>query len=96
MTAIALAFPTGSTEEIPQPIIQPVKALKVSDAKGFMERKVPGQARAAQEVNLSFRVSGPLITRPVIEGDGRVLRGLLIALDTRGAIAAGQQNKITG
>lgn len=44
-------------------------ALKVADASGLLERAFPGRARASQEVNLSFRVSGPLITLPVEVGD---------------------------
>ena len=46
-----------------------VIAQKVLDASGLLERTFPGRAKASQQVNLSFRVSGPLITLPVAVGD---------------------------
>ncbi len=65
-------------EEAPEQIVaRPVKAIKVGDVAQVGGRSFPGQAKATQEVNLSFRVSGPLITFPVKVGDeveeGRVL-----------------------
>jgi RND family efflux transporter MFP subunit len=45
-----------------------VNALKVADTSGLSERTFPGRARAGQEVNLSFRVSGPLIAFPANVG----------------------------
>ena len=55
-----------------------VKAIKLGDVSALVERSFPGRARAAQEVNLSFRVSGPLVELPVNVGDA-VTRGDLIA-----------------
>lgn len=46
-----------------------VFATRVADPSGLTERAFPGRAKAAQEVNLSFRVSGPLIAFPVDVGD---------------------------
>lgn len=46
-----------------------VRAVKVSDPADFAKRFFPGQARATQEVDLSFRVAGPLIERPINVGD---------------------------
>ncbi len=65
-------------EEAPEQIVaRPVKAIKVGDVAQVGGRSFPGQAKATQEANLSFRVSGPLITFPVKVGDeveeGRVL-----------------------
>jgi len=48
---------------------RPIRALQVGDATAFAQRSFPGRARAYQEVNLSFRVAGPLITRPINVGD---------------------------
>jgi len=57
-------------EEIPQKeTIRPVKAIQVPDPSEFTGRWFPGQAKATQEVDLSFRVAGPLITLPVNVGD---------------------------
>jgi RND family efflux transporter MFP subunit len=47
---------------------RPVFALKLADASEFAARSFPGRARAGQEVNRSFRVSGPLIELPVQVG----------------------------
>ncbi len=54
--------------EKPEPI-RPVRAIKVGDVESFDQSFLPGRARASQEVDLSFRVAGPLITRPVFVGD---------------------------
>jgi RND family efflux transporter MFP subunit len=52
--------------------------MKVGDVKGMAKRSFPGRTRATQEVNLSFRVSGPLVTRPVNVGD-KVKKGQILA-----------------
>lgn len=49
-------------------VVRPVKAMKVSDVEGFRKRQFPGRAKGTQEVDLAFRVSGPLITRDVDVG----------------------------
>jgi RND family efflux transporter MFP subunit len=55
-----------ATAELPP---RPVKAIKVADVEALTERTLPGRASASQEVNLSFRVSGPLVSLPVKVGD---------------------------
>jgi RND family efflux transporter MFP subunit len=53
------------SEQIEQAeVVRPVRAIKVGDATGMEGRSFPGRARAAQEVDLSFRVAGPLIELP--------------------------------
>jgi RND family efflux transporter MFP subunit len=60
----------GCQEEVPQKsMIRPVRAIQVDDPSEFAKRWFPGQAKAIQEVDLSFRVAGPLITLPVNVGD---------------------------
>ena len=49
-------------------VVRRVKAMKVSDVEGFRQRQFPGRAKGTQEVDLAFRVSGPLITRDVDVG----------------------------
>lgn len=44
--------------------VRPVQAMKVADVQSISGRWLPGTAKATQEVNLSFRVSGPLIELP--------------------------------
>ena len=69
-------------EEVTKEVIRPVHATQVGDVTTFMERTFVGRATAQNEVNLSFRVAGPLVTRPVDVGD-RVEKGALVAaLDT--------------
>ncbi len=58
----------GQTEP-EKTIIRPVRAVKVDDVAGLQSRGFPGRARATQEIDLAFRVDGPLITRPVNVGD---------------------------
>ena len=54
----------GDKEPVKKEIIRPVKAFKVGGAGGISGRSFPGRARAHQEVDLSFRVAGPLIVLP--------------------------------
>lgn len=60
---------SGCTDE--PPVKQPplVFAMHIVDASSLTEGSYPGRARAGQEVNLSFRVSGPLIDLPIQVGD---------------------------
>ena len=72
MTAVLLSFVAfaGCKDEIPQKeTIRPVRAMQVLDPSEFTGRWFPGQAKATQEVDLSFRVAGPLVTLPVNVGD---------------------------
>ena len=69
----------GCQEEVPQKeMIRPVRAIQVSDPSEFAKRWFPGQAKAIQEVDLSFRVAGPLIKLPVKVGD-QVRKGYELA-----------------
>ena len=38
-------------------IIRPVRAMQISDATAYEQRRFPGKAEAHKEVNLAFRVS---------------------------------------
>ena len=68
--SLAILFFFGCQDEVPQKeMIRMVRAVKVSDPAEFAKRWFPGQARATQEVDLSFRVAGPLIERPINVGD---------------------------
>jgi RND family efflux transporter MFP subunit len=46
-----------------------VKAMQVAAPSSLISGSFPGRAEAGQEVNLSFRVAGPLIELPVSVGD---------------------------
>ncbi len=67
---LVLIAVSGCKDEIPQKeIIRPVRAMQISDPAEFSKRWFPGQAKAIQEIDLSFRVTGPLIELPVNVGD---------------------------
>lgn len=58
-------FIAACAEEAPPPkVVRPVKAMKVGDTAPLTGRSFPGRAKATQEVNLSFRVAGTLMTLP--------------------------------
>ncbi|MDJ0684650.1 MAG: efflux RND transporter periplasmic adaptor subunit [Alphaproteobacteria bacterium] len=67
LTAIPLA---GCEEEAVETAesIRPVRALKVADAANLERRWFSGRAKATQEIDLSFRIDGPLIERNVDVG----------------------------
>ncbi|MEA3412269.1 MAG: efflux RND transporter periplasmic adaptor subunit [Pseudomonadota bacterium] len=69
-------------EEKVEPV-RPVKAMKVGDIETIDNSYVPGKARAAQEVDLSFRVDGPLVERPINVGDSIVQGDLIARIDPR-------------
>lgn len=57
------------SEPKPEPPPPLVPAIRIADVEELSVRSFPGKARASQEVNLSFRVTGPLIELPVKVGD---------------------------
>ncbi len=73
----------GKEEAPEETIARPVKAIKVGDVAEVGGRSFPGQARATREANLSFRVSGPLITFPVKVGDDVEQGQVLARIDPR-------------
>jgi len=64
-------------------IIRPVRAVKAGDVASLDGRWFPGKAQATQEVNLSFRVSGPLVEFPVNVGDVVTQGQVLARIDPR-------------
>ena len=68
----------GKAEQESQDTVRDVRAMKIADFEGVSQRSFPGQASASQEVDLAFRVAGPLITLPVNVGD-EVENGEVIA-----------------
>ncbi|BBO73067.1 hemolysin D [Desulfosarcina widdelii] len=73
----------GEERTIEKPEVSLVKAIQVASASNFVEKSFPGKASAAQEANLSFRVSGPLIRFPVKVGDEVRKGDLLARIDPR-------------
>ena len=74
----------GCQEEVTQKeIIRPVKAMKVADQATFTDTRFPGITEATREVNLSFRVGGPMITRPGNVGDEVKAGDIVARIDPR-------------
>ncbi|MEM6485692.1 MAG: efflux RND transporter periplasmic adaptor subunit [Pseudomonadota bacterium] len=59
----------GSPETPTEELVRPVKAISISASDAIYRRSFPGRSRAVQEVELSFRVNGPVIELPVNIGD---------------------------
>lgn len=72
----------GKTASKPE-VIRPVRAIKVGDLKAILSREFPGRAKASHEVDLSFRVSGPLISLPVDVGRQVKKDDVVAAIDPR-------------
>lgn len=70
-------------EEPPDRRPRPVRSLVVGDVVAFQERSLPGRAKATQEVDMAFEVSGQLIERPVNVGDPVEPGQILARLDPR-------------
>lgn len=70
-----------------EPAVRPVKAMVVRAQKNVVRLSFPGRAQAVQEVDLSFKVPGLLIERPIYVG-ALVQQGQIIAqLDSREFVA---------
>ncbi len=82
---LLLLLASGCDEKEPEKaaVIRPVLAVKVGDIAAIGGRSFPGQARAIQQANLSFDVSGTLKNRPVKLGDTVTKGQLLASLDPR-------------
>ena len=78
LASITLGGCNEEQEEMAAETVRPVRAVQLADASPFGHRWFSGRANATQEIDLSFRVAGPLIERPVDVGD-RVQKGDLIA-----------------
>lgn len=64
-------------------VIRPVRTIKVGDLKAIGGREFPGRAAAKVEVDLSFQVSGPLVSLPVDVGTTVKKGDLIAAIDPR-------------
>jgi RND family efflux transporter MFP subunit len=78
LASITLGGCDEEQEEMAAETVRPVRAVQLADASPFAHRWFSGRAKATQEIDLSFRVAGPLIERPVDVGD-TVQKGDLIA-----------------
>ena len=59
-TAFDAAAPGDGGSPV-EAVVRPVRAILVGDSSRFLGRWYPGQARATQEVNIAFEVSGRIV-----------------------------------
>lgn len=80
ITAVLICFGIGGCRKQLEEIVtvRPVRAIQVHSLDLLGDRWLPGRAIAAQEINLAFRVSGPLVKLAVLAGD-EVHEGQVIA-----------------
>jgi len=75
----ALSISSCSKQEAEEKeVIRPVRAFQIPSASQFSQRNFPGRAKATQEIDLAFRVAGPLIELLVDVGD-EVKEGDIVA-----------------
>lgn len=74
-------------------VIRPVRSFQIPSAGQFAQRNFPGSAKATQEIDLAFRVAGPLIEFPVNVGDQVKQGGLVARIDPRDFEVAVQSAK---
>jgi len=70
-------------EPPPQEVVRPVPAMRVGEIGTELGRSFPGRAQAYQELNLSFRIGGPLIQFPVRVGEAVQKGQVLARIDPR-------------
>jgi len=70
-------------EPPPEEIVRQVSAMRVGEIVGELGRSFPGRAQAYQELNLSFRIGGPLIQFPVKVGEVVKKGQVLARIDPR-------------
>ncbi len=70
-------------EELAPKIVRPVQVMEIKEALPLETYAFPGRTRASDRVNLSFRVSGPLVKLPVEVGDEVEVGDLLAQIDPR-------------
>lgn len=87
VSAVLAAATLAACEEEKQveqeEVVRPVRAAQVSTPDTLYGRWLPGVAKAAQETDIAFEVSGRLTERPVVVGDAVEAGQLLAKLDPR-------------
>ncbi len=73
----------SETNEVLSPQVRPVKSVVAVAENSRFERVYPGKTMAAEQVNLSFQVSGKLERLPVLGGQKVAKGDLIAALDSR-------------
>lgn len=86
LLSLFLAGCGGKPVEEAEDPVRPIRVMKIGDIEVFAERSLPGRAEAYQEIDLAFRVTGPLVDMKVDVGDE--VKGPDEAKDTKGDLIA--------
>jgi len=81
--ALALLAACGAPSEPPEPAPRLVETTVLGAPERPAIRQFPGEVRADQRAELSFRVSGPLVQLPIQEGQHVAAGELLARIDPR-------------
>ncbi|MEM6273749.1 MAG: efflux RND transporter periplasmic adaptor subunit [Myxococcota bacterium] len=82
LVAVSLAGCGKDTDETRE-AIRPARVIRIQTIEGFISRSFPGTAKATREVDLAFRVSGPLVALPVAIGTTVADGDLVARVDPR-------------
>ena len=83
LIVVYFLFACSKEEVVEKEVIRPVRAMQVSNVSQLGSRTFPGRAQPTQEVDLAFRVSGPLVDFPVKIGDQVKAGDVVARIDPR-------------
>jgi len=69
ITLLVSACGRNNNEDIKEPVVRPVKTIKLGSESGSMIRRFPAQVYASKRAEMAFRVQGKVIELKVKEGD---------------------------
>lgn len=85
---VSSAFLTGCSEvesQVEHTLVRPVKLIEINDLTSPTNRSFPARIEANKQAELAFRLSGELITLPLLEGQDVKKGDVLAELDSRDA-----------
>ncbi len=80
---LILAGCADQEEKTDTVVVRPVKTMVLASSASERVRTFPGKVQASQQVDLAFRISGPLVEFPVKEGQAVKKDDLLARIDPR-------------
>ena len=85
MLVTSVLIVSGCSDETPvKSQSKLVKTVRINDYEAFEKRQFTGQIRGVDEINLMFRVGGPLVKYPVNVGDEVIAGDVLAQIDPHG------------
>ena len=95
VTLFSLFGCVDSTEpEAVDQSVRPARIFVVQDRSKILNYEFVGRIEAAQSIDMTFEVSGPLVALPVLEGQNIERGGLVAALETKDFELAVQEAQV--